>query len=473
MVSKYAKGMNNQWSKIIKILPEEHFAVFIDSIFSRTELLKMVASLGLSYPGMRLTSIPQYEIINALVDEFYDNPEKGKEIVKILRKKVVHQSDEIGKVMVADLKKHLNELVKKEPSPKEIYMTIFALLLDEREIIEEIAWFLDLILRKKPKKEINLEELVEREKRLSALLSEKDEINKKLNEALALIREENKKLNKNLSEAKNRTENLEEEVLHLNSLKQKYSEPIELKHLEKNFEKILYSVEKILQNENNLLGFPERLEITILKQFSEMKKVIDEIIINEQKNYINLKNTIVEELKKQTTGFKPPPKEEPKKTIQERIAVFVDAENLYRSAKECFNGRINYEKLLSLIVGPGRYLVKACAYVVKALEGDAKPFITSLEKIGYETKMKEPRYRSDGTAKANWDMGIALDILGLLDKIDTIVLASGDGDFVPLVNYIKAKGKKVEVYSFPKNTAYDLQELADFFYPLDEKIALI
>lgn len=156
---------------------------------------------------------------------------------------------------------------------------------------------------------------------------------------------------------------------------------------------------------------------------------------------------------------------------KERIALFVDSQNLYYSARTGYAAKVNYEKLLRLITGT-RNLVKAYAYIVQPPEGDVKPFATSLERIGYLVKTKDVRTRANGSAKANWDMGMALDILGTLDRVDTIVLASGDGDFVPLIDFIKGSNKRVEIFAFPDNTAYDLKEKADHFEPLGENVIL-
>jgi len=156
---------------------------------------------------------------------------------------------------------------------------------------------------------------------------------------------------------------------------------------------------------------------------------------------------------------------------REKIAIFVDSQNLYYSARMGYAAKVNYEKLLRLITA-NRNLVKAYAYIVQPPDGDVKPFATSLERIGYIVKIKDVRTRANGSAKANWDMGIALDILGILDRVDTIVLASGDGDFVSLVDFIKAKNKRVEIFAFAENTAYDLKEKADRFEPLGENIIL-
>ena len=156
---------------------------------------------------------------------------------------------------------------------------------------------------------------------------------------------------------------------------------------------------------------------------------------------------------------------------KERIALFVDSQNLYYSARMGYAAKVDYEKLLRLITGT-RNLIKAYAYIVQPPEGDVKPFATSLERIGYIVKTKDVRTRANGSAKANWDMGMALDILGTLDRVDTIVLASGDGDFVPLIDFVKGSNKRVEIFAFPDNTAYDLKEKADRFEPLGENVIL-
>lgn len=156
---------------------------------------------------------------------------------------------------------------------------------------------------------------------------------------------------------------------------------------------------------------------------------------------------------------------------KETVAIFVDSQNLYYSARTGYAAKVNYEKLIRLITG-SRHLIKAFAYIVQPPDGDVKPFAMSLERIGYIVKTKEVRTRANGSAKANWDMGIALDILGILERVDTIVLASGDGDFVPLVDFIKGKNKRVEIFAFPDNTAYDLKEKADRFEPLGENVIL-
>ena len=154
---------------------------------------------------------------------------------------------------------------------------------------------------------------------------------------------------------------------------------------------------------------------------------------------------------------------------EQRTGVFIDVQNMFYSAKYKYRGKIDYQKLLTYIAR-GRKVVRALAYAVTTPEIDQSGFIKILEDLGMEVKIKELKLRPDGTAKGDWDMGIAIDSVSLSEKLDVIALVSGDGDFTALVEMLKAKGVRVEVYSFPANTADDLKKAATQFYPLDETI---
>ena len=119
----------------------------------------------------------------------------------------------------------------------------------------------------------------------------------------------------------------------------------------------------------------------------------------------------------------------------------------------------------------GRRLVRAITYIVQKEEDDSQnAFIEVLRRLGYEVRSKDLKIRPDGTAKGDWDMGIAIDSMSLVNKLDTVVLISGDGDFVPLVEMLKANGCRVEVYSFPESTAVDLMEAATSYTPIDDSL---
>ncbi|UOY10238.1 NYN domain-containing protein [Methanonatronarchaeum sp. AMET6-2] len=143
----------------------------------------------------------------------------------------------------------------------------------------------------------------------------------------------------------------------------------------------------------------------------------------------------------------------------QRVAVFVDSQNMYHSTKSLFNKNLNYSKVLEYAIDD-RKLIRAIAYVVKADTSEEETFFDALKDIGFEIKIKELKVYYDGTKKGDWDMGIAIDAMALASKVDVIILVTGDGDFTALVETLKAKGVRVEVISFQRSTSKELTEAA-------------
>jgi len=117
-------------------------------------------------------------------------------------------------------------------------------------------------------------------------------------------------------------------------------------------------------------------------------------------------------------------------------------------------------------------VVKTIAYVVQPSEGDQSSFVIMLQQKNCEVTQKKIRLQADGSTKEDWDMDVAVDMIGLADKLDVAVLVSGDGDFVSPVNLVKTIDSRVGVFSFPHNTAKDLILAADSYYPIDESMLL-
>ncbi len=146
----------------------------------------------------------------------------------------------------------------------------------------------------------------------------------------------------------------------------------------------------------------------------------------------------------------------------QRVGVFIDTQNLYHSAKHLYKARVNFAKILEEAVG-GRILVRAIAYVISTDSGEEKNFFEALTKIGIETKVKDLQVFADGAKKADWDVGLAIDAVKLAPKLDTVVIASGDGDFVPLIQYLDMHAIQCEVISFGKSSSAKLKEVAHAF----------
>lgn len=153
---------------------------------------------------------------------------------------------------------------------------------------------------------------------------------------------------------------------------------------------------------------------------------------------------------------------------EQRVAIFIDTQNLYHSAKSNYRANVNYEELIKIAVH-GRRLVRAFAYVIKSTENTEEKFFEALEEIGIEMRMKDLQIFHTGAKKADWDVGLAVDMIRLTEKVDVIVLASGDGDFIEVIRYCQSRGVRVEVMAFEKTTNSKIIEEADHFTDLGDR----
>jgi uncharacterized LabA/DUF88 family protein len=152
---------------------------------------------------------------------------------------------------------------------------------------------------------------------------------------------------------------------------------------------------------------------------------------------------------------------------EQRVGVFIDTQNLYHSARNLYQARVNFGAVLKDAVA-GRKLVRAVAYVITTEAGDEKNFFEALLKLGIETKTKDLQIFPGGSKKADWDVGLAVDAIKMSPRLDCVVIVSGDGDFIPLVEYLQTVGVQVEVVSFGKSTSGKLREVIDDFVDLSD-----
>ena len=153
--------------------------------------------------------------------------------------------------------------------------------------------------------------------------------------------------------------------------------------------------------------------------------------------------------------------------INQRIGVFVDVQNMYYSAKQLYSSKVNFRTILKDIIAD-RELVRAIAYVIKADVKDENTFYDALEDMGFEVRAKDLQVFYSGAKKGDWDVGIAMDVMRLAPKLDTIVLVSGDGDFSDLLEHAKSLGCRTEVVAFGKTTSHKLRDVTDLFIDLDK-----
>jgi len=156
------------------------------------------------------------------------------------------------------------------------------------------------------------------------------------------------------------------------------------------------------------------------------------------------------------------------RNVDQRIGVFVDVQNMYYSAKNLYNTKVNFKTLLRDAVA-NRKLIRAIAYVIKADMKDEHMFYEALVEMGFEVKAKDLQVFLGGAKKGDWDVGIAMDVMRLAPKLDTIILISGDGDFSDLLEHAKSLGCRTEVIAFGKTTSHKLREVADLFLDLENQ----
>jgi len=152
----------------------------------------------------------------------------------------------------------------------------------------------------------------------------------------------------------------------------------------------------------------------------------------------------------------------------QRVGIFIDVGNLYHSAKNLHNGRVNYRELIKGLVGE-RKLIRAMAYVVKSDSAAGESaFFEALQSAGLELRMKELQVYADGLKKGDWDVGLAVDAIRMSEFLDVVILVTGDGDFCPLVDYLKwGHGRLVEVAAFERSASSKLKEAADKFQSIE------
>ncbi|MFA6512230.1 MAG: NYN domain-containing protein [Patescibacteria group bacterium] len=151
---------------------------------------------------------------------------------------------------------------------------------------------------------------------------------------------------------------------------------------------------------------------------------------------------------------------------EQRIGIFVDVANMYYSAKNLYQTKVNFGEVLKLAVSDRR-LLRAIAYVVRADSPEEQGFFDALENQGFEVRSKDLQVFYGGQKKGDWDVGIAIDAITLAERLDVVVIVSGDGDYVPLIEYLRYnKGCRVEAMGFGRSSSSKLKETADEFIDL-------
>jgi len=155
-----------------------------------------------------------------------------------------------------------------------------------------------------------------------------------------------------------------------------------------------------------------------------------------------------------------------------KIALFADVQNIYYTTRDAYGRQFNYRKLWQKISSQGK-IVSAIAYAIDRGDDKQGKFQDALKHIGFTVKLKPYIQRSDGSAKGDWDVGIAIDVMETAKDVDTVILLSGDGDFDLLLKKIRTDyAVSAEVYGVPALTANSLIESASYFHPIKDDLLL-
>ena len=155
-----------------------------------------------------------------------------------------------------------------------------------------------------------------------------------------------------------------------------------------------------------------------------------------------------------------------------KIAIFADVQNIYYTTRQAYGRQFNYRRLWQRLSAEGE-IVSAIAYATHRSDDKQLKFQDALKHIGFSVKLKPYIQRSDGSAKGDWDVGIAIDVLDKAKDVDTVVLLSGDGDFDLLLEKVKNEyDVSAEVYGVPALTANSLIDAASLYHPIEEDLLL-
>ena len=515
------------------LVPREQLNWLFTILFAENEFIEVLMDKGLYNEPDEIGSTANHELLNKLTDAFYNQAQIYDMIVEHLSQKAEAAISRVGFMLVEEIKTFFKNPVPLMESG-EFGEVVWALINDTREDVhahgfhlmstayevskvpdethKQIAQSLTQLqtasTEVQESQEANTNQLnenllivTEQQSEIERLAGALDKIkaqqtalhkkNKRLDQHCKFLIEENERLKKRITTFQEKEEKLvilqkENIILHENATrfadtvanleeldtehkqlltnydeaKTQLNELDQIKASTETFMVELKLVEEAMFKENQAL---QQLKSDMKNQFELLEKSHEASKSALNKIRMTVKHIEIPNMELSTVSEK--------NINNEHVGVFVDVQNMFYAAKDRFERRVDYIKLLDLIVGP-RELICAYAYIVQIPEIKQGNFISLLEHNGYTIRSKDLRLRGDGSAKGDWDVGIAVDVVSMLGSLDVVILASGDGDFCPLAELIKQQQKRIEVVAFEHNTSMDLQAMADQFFPIGEELLM-
>ncbi len=500
-----AKTSKEIFILIEKYVSKDAMSWILKDCLSQNEMEMIASQCRIQSLESKGSSLSPDLMAREISQEYFKNPKARELLAYYLNIAAKAELQEVSSTSIPDVLTKLRESNSPMMATGKVGKYLWALLSDERpeavsiipifilKVLETIRKFTSILQQLQKTESSNLKKPSMPQPRIpSQIESELSSIKKELSQAqdeIEKLRDKNTQLDKRLREIQEQYKISLSETQQLKHDKNTTSQKIkDLEQTIKNIKIENQDIEefqrKVHQLEREKKMFDHDLEkkekdIQSFKKFKEESEKLKKDILNLEKQ-LKVKEILIEErgeeihrlkeLLKRETDAKKVIKKVVKSTTP-RVGIFVDVQNIFYAAKEKFEGRLDFQKLLYETLR-GRTLIKATAYVVKTPEINQNNFISALESLGYEVKTRSLKIRFDGSAKGDWDLGIAIDTISLSDKLDVVVIVSGDGDFVDLVKMLQTKNIRVEVASFLHNTSGDLLDSVDSHFILDEKILL-
>lgn len=498
--------MSQSFFERVRLCLKPHeLASLIHESFSHQETARLMAAEGISYPGVRIESVPHEELTLGWAEDALENPVVLSGLVRALDK--AHEKEILARRSLS--RDDIQRLIKDMPEicrEGKIGGLLWALIRDDGVPAPMVREFLNAFYRHVDKQARQVEKFENFENHLlQGHLTKKE--TEKIRQILLSLIAENKEIKRQmekeikdtakkerqLEDLKRKSQVRESEIISLRNDLARLRKEMALKdslirELEEKSKTVSKQEEKLLRRRIHDFERNERklnYDITELNEkFAsaqsdiQLKEARCQNLQQELQQVRRDKERLEGELKRlsvqtATRDVQATPVAKPvptRKANDRRLGIFVDMRSLWQASKR-LQRKIDFQKLLDFIV-LDRHLVKSVAYVMASPEIDHSRFLNMLEQKGFQVRSRYFIRFPDGSTQGNWGAGIATDVIHLSEKmnLDIVHLVSGDADFIDLLRFLRAKGIRTEASGFQINSAVELTQAIDEFVPLGNEI---
>ncbi|MEE2902168.1 MAG: NYN domain-containing protein [Myxococcota bacterium] len=487
------------------VFDAQSLAIVLVDALERKSAEQIFVRAGSKTPKARLKNVPKSEIVGQITGGFFHSPNVAYEVMKELDRschKERHIVASIPEEQAGERVGSYRAIALKRERAK----FVWALARDDRESVRILAnkiinEFFTEVANFETAKAVSDGEpdppklgqelkLAKQVKDQAERLGEATQQVNRLETKLTATEEERAQLlvqmgtkERLLKQQSAKRDELEKELEHLRekfrSIDEEQDELEKAKSLEKTARKQVEELSQKVRRLEKLAGASESLS-ELQERYDAMNQQNEELIrenkrleeslqtfradnLNRASKHKHEIDQLKEELKRQRKHImsleeRPQLSESP--SAENSVNLFLDQANLAAIAQSNYSKKVNFTTLIDDL-RQQRRVIRAVAFVVDNGGSAFEPFCETLRRSGWELRIKKPKRFSDGSTKADWDMGIAMEALESAGQAEVTVIASGDGDFAPLIRRLQKKQKSVVVASFPQGLSHEAREAAD------------